>query len=221
MKKIYISIILIICCVSLLLFLILHIQTNSNHQELNTNKTNSYILKPVVMNQEVDLEKSVESNFSESEHFNEQETDDASEYALSSKSKSSVEEESAFSQQILLIEGDVPDKTEEDSLESGTEGSKEPENIIQGLTQQEQNRIIDELFPLISVLADYGVKLGVGGVGCPLCGHPNDFIITRDGNTWWCETCSNTSHDTIEFVARVEGISRNEARKFLIRKAGY
>ena len=222
MKKIYISIILIICCISLLTFLIRHIQNNFS-QKLNTNKTSSYKLKPVVADQEEeeDLVKSVESNFSESEHPNEQEMKDASEDALLSTSESSVGEESAFSEQISLMKGETPDKTEEDALESETEDSKEPENIIQELTQQEQNQIIDKFFPLISVLADYGVDISVGGVRCPLCGHPDDFIITRDGNTWWCETCSNTSHDTIEFVAKVKSISRNEARKFLIKKAGY
>ncbi len=51
MKKIYISIILIICCISLLTFLILHIQNNFS-QKLNTNKTSSYKLKPVVADQE-------------------------------------------------------------------------------------------------------------------------------------------------------------------------
>ena len=221
MKKIYISIILIICCISLLTFLILHIQNNFS-QKLNTNKTSSYKLKPVVADQEEeDLVKSVEFNFSESEHSNEQEMKDASEDALLFTSESSVEEESAFSEQISLMKGETPDKTEEDALESEPEDSKEPEDIIQGLTQQEQNQIIDKFFPLISVLADYGVDISVGGVRCPLCGHPDDFIITRDGNTWWCETCSNTSHDTIEFVAKVKSISRNDARKFLIKKAGY
>ena len=113
----------------------------------------------------------------------------------------------------------MSDKT--DVLELETENTEKTDNTIEELMPQEENRIINEKFPLISVLDSYGVDTSMGGGKCPLCDHPDDFVITRDKNTWWCETCSNTAHDNIEFVAKIEGITRDEARRHLLQMAGF
>ena len=199
----------------------LNIQTNSNHQELESHKTGLNKPKPTIVHQEHDLDKPVKSNLPETDHFDEQETQDSLDDMPLSTLESSEMEAFDFSQQTSLMEEEGLDTTEEDPLDSETEDPKESEGSITGLTPQEENQIIANLFPLVSVLADYGVEPRTGGVECPFCGHPSDFTITKDGNTWWCETCSNTAHDTIEFVGKAEGITRIEARKFLIKKAGY
>lgn len=218
MFKTYISIILILCCVSVLTFILLHSQAKSKQQLLKVYKYVPYSSKQVSVDGKEKIDMSADFKLSETRYSNEKITDVSTDTSLSTI-VSTVDEESVTLQQTSLIGENMSNKT--DVLELETENTKKTENTIEELTPQEENRIINEMFPLISVLDSYGVDTNLGGVRCPLCGHPDDFVITRDKNTWWCETCSNTAHDNIEFVAKIEGIPRDEARRHLLKMAGF
>lgn len=198
--------------------MLLHFHAKSNPQVLKVYKYDPYSSKQVGIDEKENIDISADSNLSETRHSNEKKTTDVSEDTSLTTIGSTVDEGSVTLQQTSLMGENMSDKT--DVLKLQTEKTEETENTIEELTPQEEIRIINEMFPLISVLDSYGVDTSMGGSKCPLCGHPDDFVITRDKNSWWCETCSNTSHDNIEFVAKIEGITRYEARRHLFKIAG-
>ncbi len=216
MKKIYkVIICCIVCCSGVLWLLKVHFHAKSTPEVIK-------IYKAVPLNAELThatpverVETATADTFAKTEDSDK--TQKGSEFL--DDTELTPEEEIAFWKRLASLEAEPFTNTME--MEPETEDSKVPEYPVQQLTPWEEIQIIDEIFPLREIITAYGGNPRGNGVQCPLCSHPDDFYITREGTSWWCHTCSNDgAHDTFEFIARIEGMTRDEAHERLAEQAG-
>ncbi len=173
-----------------------------------------YNPKPISVLQEEEVETSTDATVPETDYSDDTQTS----APLLADPELTPEEEAAFWDWLASWEETV--ETEEVAHQPETEEITEPEGTSTELTHWQEIQIIDDIFPLKEIIAAYGGNPSGNGVQCPLCSHPDDFYITREGTSWWCHTCSDGAHDTFEFVSRAEGITREEAHELLAEQAG-
>ena len=213
MKRIYRVLIFIVCCSGVAWFLKTHFYAESPREVITIYKATPYALKPLRATQGEGVETPMAVPVAEMASAENTKTAGDK----SSDAELTPEEETDFLEWLESLEQEPFVNTREMEIED----SKDAKALVQQLTLSEEIQIINEIFPLRERIAAYGGNPAGNGVECPLCYHPDDFYITRDGNSWWCHTCSNDgAHDTFEFVARAEGITRKAAHDRLAKEAG-
>ena len=99
---------------------------------------------------------------------------------------------------------------------------------IRNIDYEELVMQVTSAYNLLDVLESYDIyfsdKRGMGTTICPFC-YQNTFRTFVNANTghrgiWHCNNCSQVPRMVIDFVARIEDISRNQAVKYLAERAG-